>query len=161
MTTVHDFELKTIDGEPKKLADYKGRVLLIVNVASRCGYTKQYAGLEALHRELSAKGLSILGFPANDFGAQEPGDEAAIKAFCSTKFDVRFDMFSKVVATGASISPLFDFLTKAPAPIGGPVKWNFNKFLVSKVGEVVARFEPGVEPNDPELLRAIENELGK
>lgn len=161
MANIHELTVKTIDGEPKKLADYKGRVLLIVNVASRCGYTKQYAGLEALHRAYEAKGLSILGFPANDFGAQEPGDEASIKQFCSTKFDVTFDMFSKVVATGDKVSPLFDLLTKAPAPLGGAVKWNFNKFLVSKTGEVVGRFEPGVEPNDPELARAIENELGK
>ncbi|MFO0667908.1 MAG: glutathione peroxidase [Polyangiaceae bacterium] len=161
MTSVHDFEVKTIDGAAKKLSDYKGRVLLLVNVASRCGYTSQYAELEQLHREYGPKGLSVLGFPANDFGAQEPGDDAAIKTFCSTTFDVTFDMFSKIVATGPNISPLFDHLTAVGSPYGGPVKWNFNKFLVSKEGSVVGRFEPGVAPKDPALLTAIQNELGK
>lgn len=161
MTNVHDFEVTTIDGEPKKLSAYKGRVLLLVNVASRCGYTKQYDGLEALHRKLGSQGLSVLGFPANDFGAQEPGDEASIKEFCSTKFNVTFDMFSKIVATGPNIAPLFAHLTAESAEFGGPVKWNFNKFLISKNGDVVGRFEPGIAPDDPVLVRAVENELGK
>jgi glutathione peroxidase len=156
MPTVHDFSAKTIDGKDKSLADYKGRALLIVNVASECGLTPQYDGLEKLHREYKAKGLSVLGFPANEFGAQEPGTDAQIQTFCSTRYDVTFDMFSKVVVKGDGIHPLFAHLTGEK---GGAIKWNFNKFLVGKSGEILERFEPKVEPSAPEVRLAIERAL--
>jgi glutathione peroxidase len=156
MANVHDFSAKTIDGKDKKLSDYKGRALLVVNVASACGLTPQYTGLEKLHREFKDKGLSVLGFPANEFGAQEPGTNDEIKSFCSTKYDVTFDMFSKVVVKGDGIDPLFAHLT---AEKGGAIKWNFNKFLVGKNGEILERFEPQVEPNAPEVLAAIQRAL--
>jgi glutathione peroxidase len=153
---VHEFSVKTIDGKEKKLSDYNGRALLIVNVASECGLTPQYTGLEKLHREFKAQGLSVLGFPANEFGAQEPGTDAQIQSFCSTKYDVTFDMFSKVVVKGDGIHPLFAHLTNEK---GGAIKWNFNKFLVGKNGEILERFEPKVEPSAPEVLAAIKKAL--
>jgi glutathione peroxidase len=155
--SIHDFEMKTIDGAMKKLADYRGKLMLIVNVASKCGLTPQYKGLEALHHELGPKGLAVLGFPANEFGAQEPGTEADIKTFCSVNYDVSFDMFSKVKVKGEGIHPLFAALTHKDAPHGGEIKWNFNKFLVGKDGQVLARFEPTVEPKD--IKAAIEQAL--
>jgi glutathione peroxidase len=158
---VHDFTVKTIRGEQKSLADYRGKALLIVNVASECGLTPQYEGLEKLHEEYAAKGLAVLGFPANDFGAQEPGTDAQIEQFCSTKFGAKFDMFSKVAVKGGAMAPLFDYLQSAETnpKFGGPIKWNFNKFLVSKDGEVIGRFEPKVEPTSPEVKSAIESAL--
>jgi glutathione peroxidase len=157
---VHDFDSKTIAGAPKKLSEYKGRVLLIVNVASKCGLTPQYKALEALHKELSPRGLSVLGFPANEFGAQEPGTEAQISEFCSTNYGVEFDMFQKTVVKGAGIAPLFAHLTDTASGFGGEIKWNFNKFLVDKDGNVAGRFEPTVSPDDPALLAAIQKLLG-
>jgi glutathione peroxidase len=159
--TIHDFSAKTIDGKDKALADYRGRVALIVNVASECGLTPQYAGLEALHEAYASKGLSVLGFPANEFGAQEPGTDAQIRDFCETRFGVKFDMFAKVKVKGAGIHPLFEFLTSSATNPGfsGDIKWNFNKFLVSKDGEVLARFEPPVDPTSPDVKQAIENAL--
>lgn len=159
--SIYDFRVKTIDGRDKSLADYKGKVMLVVNVASQCGLTPQYKGLEALHQRFGAKGLSILGFPANEFGAQEPGTNEEIKTFCSTKYDVTFDMFAKVKVKGDGISPLFDYLTSAKEnpSVAGEIKWNFNKFLIGKDGKVVARFEPKVEPDSPEVLAAIEKNL--
>jgi glutathione peroxidase len=156
MTTAYDFSAKTITGQDKKLADYKGQVLLIVNVASECGLTPQYDGLEKLHETYREKGLRVLGFPANEFGAQEPGSDADIKSFCETKFGVKFDMFSKVKVKGDGIHPLFAWLTKET---GGDIKWNFGKFLVGKNGEILKRFEPKTEPNDPEVTKAIESAL--
>jgi glutathione peroxidase len=159
--SIHDFSVKTIDGRDKSLADYKGRVVLVVNVASECGLTPQYRGLEELHETYGAKGLSVLGFPANEFGAQEPGTDGQIQAFCSTRYGVKFDMFSKVKVKGPGIAPLFAFLTGVdtnPA-FAGDIKWNFNKFLVGKNGEVLARFEPQVEPTSPEVKQAIEKAL--
>jgi glutathione peroxidase len=156
MPTAHDFTAKTIRGEDKKLADYKGQVLLVVNVASECGLTPQYAGLEALHRKYREKGLRVLGFPANEFGAQEPGPNEQIAQFCTSKFDVSFDMFGKVVVKGEGIHPLFKWLT---AETGGEIKWNFGKFLIGKNGEILARFEPKVEPESPEVTQAIEKAL--
>ena len=158
MPNAHSFTVSTITGESKSLEAYHGRVLLIVNVASQCGLTPQYAGLEKLHEELAPKGLSILGFPANEFGAQEPGTEAEIKTFCETKFGVKFDMFAKVKVKGDGIHPLFSYLTK-DSPFPGDIKWNFGKFLVGKDGSVVARFEPTVAPDAPELRAAIEKAL--
>jgi len=159
--SIHDFSAKTIDGKDKSLGDYRGRVALIVNVASECGLTPQYTGLEQLHETYAAKGLSILGFPANEFGAQEPGTDAQIKDFCSTRFGVKFDMFSKVKVKGPGIDPLFQYLTgkETDPKFAGDIKWNFNKFLVGKNGEVLARFEPQVEPTSPEVKKAIEQAL--
>ena len=156
MTTAHEFTAKTITGTDKKLDDYKGQVLLIVNVASECGLTPQYFGLEALNKEYRGRGLRILGFPANEFGGQEPGTESEIKAFCESRYAVTFDMFSKVVVKGAEIHPLFAWLT---GETGGDIKWNFGKFLVGKNGEILARFEPNIEPDAAELTQAIEKAL--
>jgi glutathione peroxidase len=157
MTTAHDFTVKTIRGDEKKLADYKGQVLLVVNVASECGLTPQYTGLEALNKKYRERGLRVLGFPANEFGAQEPGTNDQIAAFCSTKYSVTFDMFSKIVVKGGGIHPLFQWLT---SETGGDIKWNFGKFLVGKNGEILARFEPKTEPSSPEITQAIEKALG-
>jgi glutathione peroxidase len=159
--TIHDFDAKTIDGTDKSLRDYAGQVALIVNVASRCGLTPQYRGLEELYETYRAKGFSVLAFPANEFGAQEPGTDEQIQEFCSTTYGVKFDLFSKVKVKGAGIDPLFAFLTGAdtnPA-YSGDIKWNFNKFLVGKKGEVLARFEPTVEPTSPEVKQAVEKAL--
>ena len=156
MTTAHDFTVRTIKGETKKLADYKGQVLLVVNVASECGLTPQYKGLEALNRKYRERGLRVLGFPANEFGAQEPGTNEQIASFCSTKYDVTFDMFSKVVVKGAGIDPLFQWLT---SETGGDIKWNFGKFLIGKNGEIVKRFEPTITPESPEVTQAIESAI--
>jgi glutathione peroxidase len=156
MPTAHDFTVKTIRGEDKKLADYKGKVLLVVNVASQCGLTPQYAGLQALHEKYEDKGLRVLGFPANEFGGQEPGSNEEIATFCTTSYGVSFDMFAKVVVKGERIHPLFAWLTKET---GGDIKWNFGKFLIGKNGEILARFEPTVEPLSPEITQAIEKAL--
>ncbi|HXX65834.1 MAG TPA: glutathione peroxidase [Polyangiaceae bacterium] len=160
--SIYDFSMKTIDGESRTLADYRGRVLLIVNVASKCGLTPQYDGLEKLHEAYSTRGLAVLGFPANEFGAQEPGSNAEIKTFCTTRFGVKFDMFAKVKVKGPGIDPLFDYLTSKETnpPFAGEIQWNFTKFLVGKSGEVLARFEPQVDPTGPEVRRSIESALG-
>jgi len=157
MPTAHEFTAKTISGQDKKLSDYEGKVLLIVNVASECGLTPQYDGLEKLHEKYADKGLRVIGFPANEFGAQEPGSDSQIDQFCKTKYGVKFDMMSKVVVKGDGIHPLFAWLTKET---GGDIKWNFGKFLVGKNGEIIKRFEPKVEPLDPEVTSAIEKALG-
>lgn len=159
--TLHDFTVRTIDGQNKSLADYKGNVLLVVNVASECGYTPQYAGLEELNKAYREKGLRVLGFPANDFGAQEPGTEAEIKTFCTKNYGVTFDMFGKVRVKGEGMDPLFDFLqSKESNPkFGGPIKWNFGKFLIGKNGEILARFEHKVEPTSAEVKSAVEKAL--
>ncbi|MEL6493794.1 MAG: glutathione peroxidase [Cyanobacteria bacterium J06623_7] len=160
MSNITDIAVKNITGEAKTFADYQGKVLLIVNVASYCGYTPQYKGLEQLNQDYSDKGLQVLGFPCNDFGAQEPGTNAEIAKFCETSYGVSFDMMDKVHAKGSEKHPLYDTLTKAVEP-KGDVKWNFEKFLISKTGEVVARFGSGVKPTSPELISAIEAELAK
>ena len=159
--SIYDFSQKTIDGKPKSLAEYRGKALLIVNVASECGLTPQYTGLEQLHETYATKGLAILGFPANEFGAQEPGDNDQIKAFCATHYGVKFDMFAKVKVKGPGIDPLFSYLTSPETnpKSSGEIKWNFNKFLVGKNGEILARFEPKVEPTSPEVKQAIEKAL--
>jgi glutathione peroxidase len=158
---VHDFTVKTIRGAEKKLADYGGKVMLIVNVASECGLTPQYEGLEKLHEEYAGKGLAVLGFPANEFGGQEPGTNEQIEQFCTVKFGAKFDMFAKVAVKGEQTAPLFDFLQSADTnpKFAGPIKWNFNKFLVGKDGSVIGRFEPKVEPTSPEVKSAIEAAL--
>jgi len=157
---VSDIAVKTIDGKDKKLSEYAGKVLLIVNVASQCGYTPQYSGLETLNKEYGGKGLAVLGFPCNDFGAQEPGSNDEIAQFCETSFGVTFDMFDKVHAKGGEQHPLYQTLTTAVDP-QGDVAWNFEKFLISKQGEVVARFPSKVAPDNPELIAAIKAEIAK
>jgi glutathione peroxidase len=159
--TIHEFSEKTIDGKTRSLAEYRGKVVLVVNVASECGLTPQYKGLEELHETYGPRGLAILGFPANEFGAQEPGTDTEIQTFCTTKFGVKFDMFSKVKVKGPGIDPLFAFLTSPTdnPKFAGDIKWNFNKFLVGKSGEVIARFEPPVEPTSADVKGAIEKAL--
>ncbi len=159
--SIYDFSVKTIDGTPKSLADYRGKVLLVVNVASKCGLTPQYAGLEELYETYGDRGLAVLAFPANEFGAQEPGSDDQIKEFCATRYGVKFDMFAKVKVKGEGIDPLFDYLTRKetnPA-LFGDIKWNFNKFLIGKDGKSLARFEPQVEPASAEIKRAVEEAL--
>lgn len=158
--TVSDIAVKTMDGKEKPFSEYSGNVLLIVNVASYCGYTSQYAGLEKLNQKYRDAGLCILGFPCNDFGAQEPGSNAEIAKFCTINYGVSFELFDKVHAKGSLQHPLYARLTKAVEPTGD-VSWNFEKFLVSKQGEVVARFKSSVTPDSPELIAAIETELAK
>jgi len=156
--SLHDFTMKTITGEERSLGDYRGKVLLVVNVASECGYTPQYEGLEKLHERFEAKGFSVLGFPSNDYGAQEPGSDQEIATFCTSKFGVKFPMFSKIPVKGSGKHALYGFLTQAePA---GEVKWNFEKFLVGKDGKVIGRFPSAVEPLDEKLVSAIEKALG-
>jgi glutathione peroxidase len=137
------------------MAVYKGQVLLIVNVASECGYTPQYAGLEALHREFKDKGLTVLGVPCNQFGSQEPGSNQEIQEFCTSAFSVTFPLLEKTDVNGARRHPLYAKLTSEPSPRPGNIQWNFTKFLVGRDGKVIARFEPDTEPQSPELLRAI------
>jgi glutathione peroxidase len=157
-SNIHEFTLNSIDGKPAPLSAYDGKVVLLVNVASRCGYTPQYAGLEALYEKYKDKGFVILGFPANNFGGQEPGTNEEIKTFCSTKYNVTFPMYSKVSVKGGDITPLYKFLT---ATKGGDVQWNFTKFLADKHGNVISRFESAVTPDSPELTSAIEAALKK
>jgi len=157
--TLHGIPLKTIEGKDATLGDYKGKVLLVVNVASQCGYTRQYAGLQSLHEKMKDKGFTVLGFPCNDFGGQEPGTEAEIQKFCSTKYKVTFPMFAKVAVKGESKHPLYEALTGKSSPVPGDVKWNFAKFLVGKDGAVLKRFDSGTEPDDAELLKSIEAAL--
>ena len=160
MSNISDISVKTIDGKEVKFADYQGNVLLIVNVASKCGYTPQYTGLEQLNKDYGSKGLKVLGFPCNDFGAQEPGTNEEIVEFCQTNYGVDFDLFDKVHAKGPEQHPLYDTLTSAVEP-KGDVAWNFEKFLIDKEGNVVARYKSGVTPTSGELTQAIETELAK
>jgi glutathione peroxidase len=153
-------QLQTIDGKPASLAAYKGKALLIVNTASKCGYTPQYDGLEALYRKYKDKGLVVLGFPSNDFGGQEPGTNAEIKQFCQTRFNVDFPMFAKGPVKGDAKQPLFAFLIQN-APRHDEIKWNFEKFLISPDGRVVGRFDSKVRPDDGEFRTAIEKTLPK
>lgn len=157
--TVFDFSPATIEGDVRSLRSYEGNVLLVVNVASKCGLTPQYDGLEKLHEKYAAKGLRVLGFPANEFGAQEPGSNDEIQTFCTTRYGVTFDMFAKVKVKGDGIDPLFAHLTGDPK-FGGEIKWNFNKFLIAKDGTILARFEPQVDPMSAEITTAIEEALG-
>ena len=145
---VYDFTVKSIDGREQSLAGYRDQVILIVNVASQCGFTPQYAGLEALYRKLHGRGFSVLGFPCNQFGQQEPGDEQAIKRFCSETYDVTFPMFAKIEVNGANAHPLFQALKRAaPGLLGSQgIKWNFTKFLVGRDGEVLRRYAPTDAP---------------
>ena len=148
MTTVFDFTAQTLAGQDRPLADFRGRALLIVNVASKCGFTPQYAGLEALQQRFVGRGFSVLGFPCNQFGAQEPGDAAEIETFCALTYGVSFPMFAKIEVNGQGTHPLYAFLKKAkPGLLGSRgIKWNFTKFLTDKDGRVLARYAPNVEP---------------
>jgi len=152
MSTVHDFSAKTIDGKDQKLDAWKGKVVLVVNVASKCGFTPQYTGLEAMHRRLKDKGLVIAGFPCDQFGHQEPGDEKEIKEFCSLTYDVSFPMYAKVEVNGDGTHPLYQHLkTAAPGLLGSKaIKWNFTKFLIDRKGNVVKRYAPTDKPEDIE-----------
>lgn len=148
MTTVYDFTAKTLAGKDVPLADYRGQVLLIVNTASKCGFTPQYEGLEKLHEELHSKGLAVLGFPCNQFGKQEPGGEDEIGRFCQVNYGVSFPMFAKIEVNGAGAHPLYKFLKEEkPGLLGtGRIKWNFTKFLIDRAGQVVARYAPTTKP---------------
>ena len=159
--TVYDFTLNSIDGQPAPLAAYKGKVVLLVNVASRCGYTPQYTALESSYEKYKDRGLVIVGIPANNFGAQEPGTNQEIKTFCSSKYHVTFPMMAKVSVKGEDITPLYQFLTdKSSNPqSGGEIKWNFTKFLIGPDGRVITRFEPEITPDSPQLTSAIEEAL--
>ena len=159
--TVFDFTLNSIDGQPTPLSTYKGKLVLLVNVASRCGYTPQYTALESTYEKYMDRGLVIVGVPANNFGGQEPGTNAEIKTFCSSKYNVKFPMMAKVSVKGDDTTPLYQFLTdKAAHPeTGGEIKWNFTKFLIGPDGRVLARFEPEVTPDSPEVTSAIEKAL--
>lgn len=159
MTTLHEFTMTTIDGAPQSLREYEGKAVLVVNVASKCGLTPQYEGLERLHETYG--GLAVLGFPCNQFGAQEPGTEAEVKEFCTTNYGVRFPMFAKLEVNGAGAHPLYQWLTSQSTEPeeAGPIQWNFGKFLIGKDGKVLARFGPKVAPESPELVAAIERAI--
>ena len=148
MSSIYDFSAETIEGQPAPLADYRDKVLLIVNTASQCGFTRQYAGLEALYRKYRDRGLVVLGFPCNQFGAQEPGDEAEIKTFCSLTYDVDFPMMRKIDVNGPKAHPLYTYLKASKKGVLGTegIKWNFTKFLVDRTGKVKGRFAPTTEP---------------
>ena len=158
---VYDFTLKNIDGKDAKLDQYRGKALLLVNVASQCGYTPQYEGLQKLYLKYEDKGLVVLGFPANNFGAQEPGSDQEIKTFCSTKYNVTFPMFSKISVKGPDEHPLYKFLTdqKTDPKFAGEITWNFNKFLIDKNGNIVARFDSKDTPESDKVVAAIEQAL--
>lgn len=160
--SLYSFTLNSVDGKPAPLAEYKGKVVLLVNVASQCGYTPQYGALEAIYEKYKEQGFVILGFPANNFGAQEPGTNEEIKTFCTRKYSVSFPMYSKISVKGADQAPLYTYLTKdTGAGIAGDIKWNFTKFLVDRNGTVVQRFEPAVTPDSKEVTAAIEKQLNQ
>src|SRR5215469_1430571 len=147
MSGVHDFSAKSLAGEDVSLNEFKGKVLLIVNTASKCGFTPQYRGLEALHRELSQRGFAVLGFPCNQFGGQEPGDAEQIEQFCASQYSVSFPMFAKIEVNGSGAHPLYKYLKgEKSGLLGSSIKWNFTKFLVDRAGKVVARFAPTATP---------------
>ena len=158
---IYDADVQALDGSPADLSDYEGKALLIVNVASQCGLTPQYAGLQQLHEQYGDRGFAVLGFPCNQFGAQEPGTSDEIKTFCETNYGVTFPMFSKVEVNGDGRHALYDQLTAVEDAEGqaGDVQWNFEKFLISPNGEIVARFRPMVTPEDPALVGAVEEQL--
>jgi glutathione peroxidase len=161
MNSIYDFSLKDIDHKEVSLSQYRGKVVLVVNVASRCGYTPQYEGLQKVYMKYKDRGFVILGFPANNFMAQEPGTDEEIKTFCSAKYNVTFPIFSKISVKGDDIHPLYKFLTsKETNPeFSGDIKWNFSKFLIDKNGKIIARFEPKVTPESDPVIQAIEKAL--
>ena len=157
-TTFHDFTVRTLDGREQALSVYRGQVLLVVNTASRCGFTPQYEGLEAIHREYRERGFQVLGFPANDFMAQEPGTNAEIREFCSTRFHVTFPMYEKISVKGRRIAPVYRWLTK-DSGFPGEISWNFNKFLIGPDGRVLARFGSSTAPESEQVRQAVEKAL--
>ena len=161
MSALQDFSMKNIDGTEQSLADFSGKVVLVVNVASACGLTPQYKGLEALQQKYAEHGFAVLGFPCNQFAGQEPGSDAEVKQFCETSFGVTFPMFSKIDVNGDDQAPLYQWLPTTPTTpeAEGDIKWNFGKFLIGKKGEVLARFEPPTDPEAKEVLAAIEAAL--
>lgn len=163
MNSIYDFEVEDIDGNPVDLNRYKGKVLLIVNTASKCGFTPQYEGLQVLYETYKEQGLVVLGFPSNDFLKQEPGSEEEIKTFCSLNYNVTFPMFSKITVKGKNIHPLYEYLTskKTNPEFSGKIKWNFNKILIDREGAVINRFASQIKPEDPEVITTIEAALGK
>jgi glutathione peroxidase len=161
-SNIYDFTLPSIDGKAMPFANFKGKVVLVVNVASRCGYTPQYSALEALYEKYKDQGFVIVGFPANNFGAQEPGSNEEIKTFCSRKYSVTFPLYSKVSVKGDDQTPLYQYLTKQTGPsIAGEIKWNFTKFLVDRNGNVVQRFESAVTPDSKDVVAAVEKQLSQ
>jgi glutathione peroxidase-family protein len=157
----HSFTMNDIDGKAVSLSQYQGKVLLVVNVASKCGFTKQYAGLQQLYEKYKGKGFVVLGFPANNFLWQEPGTDSEIKSFCTIKYNVTFPMFSKISVNGKNIHPLYQYLTSPEenGEFGKPIKWNFNKFLIGKDGKTIARFPSKTVPMDDSIMEAIEMAL--
>jgi glutathione peroxidase len=162
MATLHDFTLRTLEGAERSLAEYSGKVALVVNVASKCGLTPQYEGLQRVHQRYEKRGFTVLGFPCNQFAGQEPGSEAEIRSFCTANYGVTFPLFTKLEVNGPGRHPLYAWLAAQDgAPEGpGDIKWNFSKFLLGKDGRVVARFDPRTDPEAPELSQAIEKALG-
>ncbi|MEA3212479.1 MAG: glutathione peroxidase [Chthoniobacter sp.] len=156
---LYTIPLKDIDGKETSLKQYAGKALLVVNVASKCGFTPQYAGLEAVWRKYQDQGLVVVGFPCNDFGAQEPGTTAEIKQFCTLKYDVTFPLFDKLHVKGPEQHPLYEALTGKDSPAPGPIKWNFGKFVIGRDGKILARFDSNVKPDSAELASAIEAAL--
>jgi len=159
--TLLRFEARRLAGPVEPLSQYRGQVLLVVNTASRCGFTPQYEGLQTLYERYRERGFQVLGFPSNDFREQEPGSDAEIGDFCRANYGVEFPMFSKVRVKGEDAHPVYAWLTSRPAPIGGPVEWNFQKYLADREGRVVARFSPRTEPLDAEITGEIERLLGE
>lgn len=157
--SLYDIPVNDIDGKSTSLAPFRGRVLLVVNVASECGYTSQYSGLEQVFSKYQARGLTVLGFPCNQFGGQEPGSNAEIKKFCSSTFHVTFPLFEKIDVNGAKRHPLYAALAGKTSPFSGNIKWNFNKFLIGRDGTILGRFDSDAEPDSPEVLKAIESAL--
>ena len=159
-SSIYDFTLPSIDGKPLPLSTFKGKVVLVVNVASRCGFTPQYSALESTYERFKDQGFVIVGFPANNFGAQEPGTNEEIKTFCTRKYSVTFPMYAKISVKGPDQAPLYTYLTKDTGPgITGDIKWNFTKFLIDRNGNVVQRFEPAVTPDSKEAVSAIVKQL--
>ncbi len=156
--SLHDFRVRTNEGADRSLADFRGKVVLVVNTASRCGFTPQYESLESLYQREHARGFEILAFPANNFMGQEPGDDAEIRSFCTLNYHVTFPLFAKIDVKGKTQAPLYTWLTKE-SPYPGDIRWNFTKFLVDRQGHVIARFEPNVDPLDPKVLERIEAAL--
>ncbi len=156
---LYDIPLKDIDGKESSLKAYQGKVLLIVNVASKCGLTPQYTALQSLYAKYKDQGLVVLGFPCNQFGGQEPGTNEEIKQFCSGKYDVSFPLFDKIEVNGPNRHPLYVALAGSESPFPGDIKWNFNKFLIGRDGKILNRFEPQTKPDSPEVLKALEAAL--